>query len=62
MTRCMRHWTTPPRMWKKVPFSTASVPGRLALWEAGDSGGTATLPLTCGDVGFSTIHSPYYCS
>jgi len=41
-------------------FSTASPRIRRSLWEAGDSGGRAAAPLTCGDVGFSTIHSTYY--
>ena len=42
--------------------STASRSGPVCLWETGDGGGTATPALTCGDVGFSTIHSTYYCS
>ena len=50
------------RLWKKLPFSTAFRSGVSGLWEAGDSSGTATGPLTCGDAGFSTIHSTYYCS
>ena len=48
-------WTTPPS-------STASVPRTCGLWEAGDGGRTQSMPLTCGDVGLSTIHSTYYCS
>jgi hypothetical protein len=66
MTRCMKHWMkhwmNAAGVWKEPAFSTASLRRRSPLWEAGDSGGTATRRLTCGDVGFSTIHSPYYCS
>lgn len=58
----MTPWTTPSGMWKNLAFSTAFRRRRPGLWEAGDSGGTVTGPLTSGDVGFSTIHSTYYCS
>lgn len=49
-------------MWMTTSFSTASRHGHRSLWEAGDSGEMPRAPLTCGDVGFSTIHSTYYCS
>lgn len=58
----MTRWTAPRGVWKNLSFSTASPRRRRGLWEAGDSGGTVTGPLTSGDVGFSTIHSTYYCS
>jgi len=48
--------------WTTSQLSTVN-PGRSAgLWKAGDNGGRATPPLTCGNVGFSTIHSPCYYS
>jgi len=49
-------------VWMNGQSSTGSLIPPPSLWEAGDSGGTAAAPLTCGDVGFSTIHSTYYCS
>ena len=58
MTRCTMAGT----VGTTEPFPTAARPRLHCLWEAGDSAGMATLPLTCGDVGFSTIHSTYYCS
>ena len=58
----MTRWTAALDMWKNLPFSTGFRSGLVSLWEAGESGGRATVPLTCGDVGFSTIHSTYYCS
>jgi len=57
----MNHPPGQDDMWNTDRSSTASCCGPPDLWEAGDGSGTAATPLTCGDVGFSTIHSTYYC-
>ena len=49
-------------LWTTGGFSTGSQVVPLPLWEAGEGGGMAAAPLTCGDVGLSTIHNTYYCS
>ena len=56
----MNHRLPLDDVWRNDRSSTASARIRQSLWEAGDSGGRAAAPLTCGDVGFSTIHSTYY--
>ena len=43
-------------------LSTGSRSDPVDLWKAGDGGGRAATTVTSGNVGFSTIHSTYYCS
>jgi len=57
----MSDWPGRDDLWTTGRLSTSWLRRRVTLCEAGDGNGTATTRLTCGDFGFSTIHSTYYC-